>query len=402
MSKIDIVTELIDIFNIPRDGSNIKSEDVSQEGAYADVINDADGILFSDKAESLNKKIAQSSTSEAVECVAQPPVVTIDEAPKIEVKAEPTKPKSLNSEGSKNDSAKPSDHERILSEAIPTKRNPAPQPQQVERPPTIDTVVVEDGDSDESDVAIRAEHECVAGSPQHTEEQVVVIDSEGWCLQSPAPKYNQFYAEKKAILPSLLRGGKIPIEQYRQELKQASIDTRVDMYDHDRIGKKMEEIRGWQTRIMDIRGHVLVQYFRWKRSLDLFRGLLARAEYAKPAICQEGVNFSHLRDFELYYCDLEYLYDFTKELLGNLMANFESLSRQVTLSMPLKSVERHEQPSLAIVSSPPSKPAQSKTDLSGFDSLENSVDQKVFAPEKSNTNSSSNAKKKTMEWGDVD
>lgn len=425
MSK-PIPQELDDIFNIiPRDGSNIKTEDESQETAYASAITGNSSVSFEEKASVVAKKLASVSGPQTeVEYVAQPPKneqpkveqPKIEppkaESPKIEV-SEPVKSTiSTSKEGSSHDPKPQSSHERILAEALSGKSDLGNSHREVEAKPTVHSVDADDDEDDKDEPEVRPEHERDSGSIEPTTTQVTVVteSEDGWLFESTAPKYNQFYAEKVWMIPRLLRGGKIPFEQYRKELSEAYVDTKVEMYDHERISEKMTEIRQWQTRVLNIRGHVLAQYHSWKRAVELFHGVLARAEYAKPAICQQGVVYNHMRDMEMYLADLEYLYDFTKEIMANLASHFESLSRQVTLSMPLKSVERTDIPQ-SIPLPPPvnlpttPKPVQKKSDLTGFDRLENGVNQEDFTTQKSKNISTSsapsNAQKKPLDWDDI-
>ena len=402
--------DLDDIFNIPRDGSNVKNEDDSQEGAYAAVLNSNSTAPFSDKAEVLAQKIAPAvAPQDQIEYVSQPPKVeqkpNVASAPKIETVVPLP-------EGSKNDQRQQSSPERILSEAIPGKDNERRPNPQVEVKPIAHTADGDGADDGEDEPEVRTEHECDSGSDQSaTGTQIAVENEDGWLLESPAPKYNQFYAEKKWILPRILRGGKIPVDKFRKELSEAYVDTKVEMYDYELISQKMTEIRNWQTRVLQMRGHVLVQFYNWKRTVELFHGVLARAEYAKPAICQQGVIYNHMRDMEMYLADLQYLHDFTKELGANLVSQFESMSRQVTLSMPLRSVERTEAPQQVPLPPPVSvpdtpKPVAKKSDLSGYDRLENGVNSKEFSPQKSknistSSESSDAAPKKKIDWSDI-
>lgn len=413
MSKIS--EELNDIFNIPRDGSNIKVEDDSQEGAYASVVNSNSNVPFSEKASIVSQKIKEvARPQEEVEYVSQPPSVVTEEKVAVkpaEVKVETPKPLVQTSmEASKHVNTEP---EAILTKALSVKDNERSENISMDTKPAIrDTDGDESEDSDDAS-EVRPEHEHTEGSDEHASSKVISCteNADGWLVESPAPKYNQFYLEKSWMIPRLLRGGKVPVDKYRKELSEAYVDTKVEMYDLELIAQKMTEIRGWQTRVLQIRGHVLAQFHAWKRAVELFHGVLARAEYAKPAICQQGLIYNHMRDMEMYLADLQYLHDFSKEMLGNLMSHFDSLSRQVTLSMPLKGVERTEYavetpmpPALNLPDSP--KPVAKKSNLNGFDKLENNVEQKDSSPKKPNnismSKAPSNAPKKALDWDNID
>lgn len=413
-----IAKELDDIFAIPRDGSNIESE--SQEAAYADAMQGNTTVAFEQKAAEVNatlSKIPSTITTE-VEYASTPPIkpdIADVAPPKIEA------PKEVKTEVQSISQAQPAKEvkhepesktttlEGIIEGAISAK-NSKPQPAEAVAPEQASDD--EDGEStvhEEVEPEVRTKLDSVPASQAASTENAIGIENEDdWLLEPPSPKYSAFYEEKRKILPKILRGGKLPISKYGQELMRASIDTKVDLYDHLRIGDKMTEIRQWQTRIMEIRGEVLSQFHSWKRAVELFRGLLARSEYSKPAIAQEGTNYNHMRDMEMYFTDLQYLHEFSKEMLTTLEHQFDSLSRQVTLTMPQKGIERYEQSSLQsaqsiVVSAPPPvlKMPEKKHDLSGYDRLENNVEDKGFSPVKSNSNSKDKEPKIASGWGIV-
>jgi hypothetical protein len=415
----NLASQLEDIFNIPRDGSNIK-DDESQETAYADALLGNSNVSFEKKAAELNSKLSKIPTpvTEEIEYGSEP--LKNDSAKteelKPEIKESPEKVK-LVTEVSNNEKESKGDMANILAQAIPTTKsqpvvNISLDNEQASDDKTSKPVVHEESKSE-----VRTQLPNIPRSEDVPEKEFIGIENEDdWLLESPSPRYSHFYDEKKRILPRLLRGGKLPIEKFSNELKQIKINTQVDMYDHFNIANKMTEIRQWQTRVMEIRGRVLSQYHSWKRSVVLFQGLLARAEYSKPAICQEGTNYNHMRDMELYLTDLEYLHDFTKEMLANLESQFESLSRQVTLSMPLKTIERYEEKNVQVVH-PVEKtvpqenvevkrqpveikrePSDIKRDFSDFDSLDNRVKDEGSSSKKSNNNKESTPKKATG-WG---
>ena len=72
----------------------------------------------------------------------------------------------------------------------------------------------------------------------------------------------------------------------------------------------------------------------------MMRGFLARIEYLKPVLKQEGLIMEHMRDIELYYARLEALHDSALKTEKTLAAAFETLSRKATICMELKPAER--------------------------------------------------------------
>ena len=403
-----IASQLDDIFNIPRDGSNIQSE--SQESGYANAAQGNTATPFEQKAAEVNAKLSSiaSPIAEEVEYVAEVPKAA---EPKAEIKKESISQAPPAKEVPNE--PKPTTLEGIIEGALSAKNAQPRATEQVADKQASDSQDVGPKSNDEDKPEVRtkldsAPRPATVHTEVHSENAIGVENEDDWLLESPTPRYAAFYEEKRKMLPKLLRGGKLPIEQYGKEMRQASIDTKVDLYDFLRISDKMTEIRKWQTRIMDIRGEVLSQYHSWKRAVELFQGLLARAEYSKPAIAQEGTNYNHMRDMEMYFADLQYLYDFSKEMLANLESHFESLSRQVTLAMPQKGVERYEQTAMQQAhniasTSPPAniKIPEKRHDLSGYDRLENGVKDKGFSPEKTNSNSTATIPKKSSGWGIV-
>ena len=148
-----------------------------------------------------------------------------------------------------------------------------------------------------------------------------------------------------------------------------------------------------RERLKEMQIQISTQYFLWKRCIVLMRGKLARTESDKPVIKQEGVCYEHMRDMEFYYSDLEGLHDAVEKVGKTLDGAFDCLSRQVTICLPLKSIERYGNTETPESETKPHRPAhvsapetpkggESKVDelddeLDEFDSLKTSSDQKV-------------------------
>jgi hypothetical protein len=73
---------------------------------------------------------------------------------------------------------------------------------------------------------------------------------------------------------------------------------------------------------------------------ELLKGLLFRIEPVKPASAQEGVFYEHMSDILMYFSDLEHLYRSSEHVYNNLNNAFECLSRHLTISLPMKGIER--------------------------------------------------------------
>jgi transcriptional antiterminator Rof (Rho-off) len=106
----------------------------------------------------------------------------------------------------------------------------------------------------------------------------------------------------------------------------------------------MQEIQQHRERIKNISLKCNVQYFVWKRWIekDMLKGYLARVEYIKPAIKQEGLVMEHMRDLEFYYAQLEALYNNCYKVEKTLEAAYDTLSRRVSICMELKTGDRYE------------------------------------------------------------
>lgn len=199
-----------------------------------------------------------------------------------------------------------------------------------------------------------------------------------WLLDSPAEKYDRFYAEKRKFLPSLLPGGLVPVSQYESMLRKAHVDIDIGSYDADTAHSKMMECQQWRNRLQEVFIHVNFQYRRWDRAVDLFRGVLARVEYEKPAARQEGVVYQHMRDMEMYLKHLEGLHDALNHVMKNIEAAWETMSRRVTIALPSsnREAERYSPPrqnaSPAPKESPKESPKEPEDDFGGlgdFDSI---------------------------------
>ena len=77
----------------------------------------------------------------------------------------------------------------------------------------------------------------------------------------------------------------------------------------------------------------------------MLRGFLARVEYLKPALKQDGLVMEHMRDIEWYYHKLKSLYDNCHKIEKTLEAAYDTLSRKVTICMELRPNERFGQTS---------------------------------------------------------
>jgi hypothetical protein len=68
---------------------------------------------------------------------------------------------------------------------------------------------------------------------------------------------------------------------------------------------------------------------------------LARIQYLKPVLKQEGLILEHMGDVEMYFEKLRGLHKSVADTEKNLAAAYEMLSRKVTICMELPPVERY-------------------------------------------------------------
>ena len=161
-----------------------------------------------------------------------------------------------------------------------------------------------------------------------------------WMVKSPAPKYDKFYEKKRYVINKCCIWGQIPFDAWRKELRESSVDVSVPSYDPQEIQEKMQVAHKYRERVKEMQTQINSQYFMWKRAIVLMRGSLARVESDKPVIKQEGVYYEHMHDIELYFAEIEGIHDVAEKVNKTLESAFECLSRQVTINMPLKPIER--------------------------------------------------------------
>ena len=163
---------------------------------------------------------------------------------------------------------------------------------------------------------------------------VKIVDGKiQWLLTPPTDKYKPFYEAKEEAIDQILPGGPIPFEQYKTELREARVNVDVRNINLDDLHDKMRDIQKWRERITYIASHVNEQFFLWDRFIEMLHGVLARTEYEKPAIRQDGLVFQHMRDMELYNQQLKAMHSITTAVAKNLDAAWDMLSRSVTIMM---------------------------------------------------------------------
>jgi len=165
-----------------------------------------------------------------------------------------------------------------------------------------------------------------------------------WILKSPSSKFNRFYSEKARLIRQILVDGIIPFAKYTNELRDSSVDISISIFDTREIYDKMRQVQGYKDRIKQIQIHCNSQLFLWERGIELLHGVLAKAEYDKPAVKYDGIIYEHMVDMETYFARLRGLVRSTDAVMKTLEGAHECLSRRVTIALPMKPLERYEKP----------------------------------------------------------
>ena len=170
----------------------------------------------------------------------------------------------------------------------------------------------------------------------------IVNDEIQWVLDSPSAMYDKFYNKKKELINTFMIGGQVKYSQWMSELADASVNIQGEVFDQSIIMGQMQCVQQFRERVKYISIKVNNQYYMFKRYVELMRGFLARVEYLKPIIKQDGLILEHMRDLELYLTRLESLHDSVIKTEKTLLAAFDTLSRKVTICMELRPSERFE------------------------------------------------------------
>ena len=214
-----------------------------------------------------------------------------------------------------------------------------------------------------------------------------------WMLKSPSSMYNSFYQKKRDLLFRYMVGGQIEYKRWTQELEEAKVTIQGEVFDHQLIINQMEAVQQYRERVKFIHVKVNNQYFTFKRFVEMMRGFMARIEYLKPVIRQEGLIMEHMRDLELYYARLEALHDSATKTEKTLAAAFDTLSRKCTICMELKPAERVELKTFSSSTYTPPIPPLSREESSEFDEFDDLPSNAQAIP--------TGYKTGTIGWGDI-
>ena len=196
-------------------------------------------------------------------------------------------------------------------------------------------------------------------------------------LDPPSSLYDNFYARKRELVFTCTPGGQLDFDVLSTELEDASVDIVSETFDQEETRKKMELVQQYRDRVKNISIRTNNQYFIWKRWVPLLEGSLAKVQYLKPQIKQDGLVLEHMSDLWLYFSRLESLHNNVVNVEKNLAAAFETLSRKVSICMELKPTERYERQGRREYSSKFSdstpteenKPKIKSSDLDDYDEL---------------------------------
>ncbi len=188
------------------------------------------------------------------------------------------------------------------------------------------------------------EQESIEKASETTRELKIVNGEIQWMLESPSGLYNAFYKDKREFIKYCLEnvGGYLPFDKWAKELIDCNVDTTSEVFDSVKYGQQMDEVQQMRQRVKNIQLKCNNQYFLWDRFISLLRGSLARIQYLKPQVKQDGLIYEHMKDIELYFARLKNLFNSGHEVMKTLDGAYETLSRKATITMPLKSGDRYE------------------------------------------------------------
>ena len=339
---MNITPELIeDIFNIPRDGSNIVDEedDVlgAGEGEAALTFQEKVAEIAADIVQIPPGKILVLDKREDVSVV----VKTVEKQEELK-ELKPIAENKVNVETALAGLPNSKIFGDIFAEDT-VKTEAVIEPETVKlKDDTISKEVVEEPEIQQIE-SNSVGPDTIAQTQSVTISDTLIVDGKKgrhrWKLNPPSPKYKILYAEKVHLLSKeLLKDGEIPYSEYYEELKQANVDTNVPTFDTEEVGRRMSEVQRWRDRVKNIQLHVNSQFWVWKQIMELLPGVLARIEYERGK--QDGVAYEHLNDFVSYHGHLQGLQRSCEIVSDHLNAAYNSLSRQVSIAQPLQEVER--------------------------------------------------------------
>lgn len=295
--------ELEEIFGIPQDGSNISEE--SHDSAYIDVCGSKNNNSFNDELVKLQKDMEQKN----VKISKNENIFPNDQTERKKQNQNDIHDNS----GIKTDKACVSESDDFLGDQVLQHENKEK---------------VDDSWKKITDASIF--------SPQKKKEK--------WKLENSDLTFEKFYIYKKDALSDwLLTGGAIDFSSINGQLIDSRVDlSNVNFADFSTLFDILKQIQRHKDNITQLEIICNNQYFCWKRAIELFQGVLAQCYYEKPAAKQDGVVYEHMNDFVSYFTKLESLHHNIQSVIKNLDQAFDTVSRQITISMPSRDYESVE------------------------------------------------------------
>jgi hypothetical protein len=162
-----------------------------------------------------------------------------------------------------------------------------------------------------------------------------------WFLDSPTPLYNDFYLLKKDMINRCTPGGYLPFDEWTNELIGCHVDIKKEVFDNKSYIEQMTKIQNYMERVKNIQIKCNNQYFLWEVFVPNLKGCLARVEYLKPAIKQDGLVNQHMKDIEWYYAKVQHIHESAKGVMKTLEKAFETVSRKASLATPSRPAEKY-------------------------------------------------------------
>jgi hypothetical protein len=158
-----------------------------------------------------------------------------------------------------------------------------------------------------------------------------------WSIESPSELYDSFYNIKRNHIDTFSGGEQLDFDSLYAELFGAKVDTSTEVLDQYILVEKMDAVMQCIERVAMIQVQINQQHFVWKRFVELLRGALARVQYLKPVLKQDGLILEHMGDVEFYSDRLLAIKNSANDVMGTLEKAFESLSRKVSIMLTVQS-----------------------------------------------------------------
>jgi len=337
--SLSISEQLDSIFDVPKNGANIKEEDTdNNDAAYAEVVATHDNASFDQKVKALSEKLAKDVPSSDV-----PNTSTVEASYVQPTFAAPEQPKQSTED----------EFQTILSRSVQPKQPIVAPVQPLVQEPIFDTKDTKREEPAKNDDTIRNNDKPIpvalegnAVNDDSVSESVsdgpsspvynLQVNSDGWLLTAPAPMYSHFYTEKAAFIRHITVNGKpLEIDKLTTELRNSSVSTKVELTDLPGMAERLTKIQDFLDRVVQIKVQATSQCAATKRGVELLRGVLAKVSYEKPAARQDGVIYDHMRDIEMYASRVESLEQNAKDIYHNLLEAKEILSRKISIAIEL-------------------------------------------------------------------